>query len=115
MTDRPTVVTTFKDLESDERLRETIERRCAQLADEFQEVTRFEITLTEDGSGFSVHGHVTGKGRNVGAQAEASELAPATDRLLDKVERQLRKVHDKQIFSQRRDAQRHPVKKSNAS
>lgn len=115
MTDRPTVVTTFKDLEPNEGLRETIERRCAQLADEFQEVTRFEITLTEDGQGFSVHGHVTGKGRNVGAQAEASELAPAADRLLNKVERQLRKVHDKQIFSQRREAQRHPAKKTNAS
>jgi ribosomal subunit interface protein len=114
MAERPTVVTTFKDLDADERVRDAIEKRCARLADEFREVTRFEITLAEDGAGFAVHGHVTGKGRDVGAQAEAKDLGPAADRLLDKVERQLRKFHDKQIFSQRREAQRDPPKKKNS-
>jgi ribosomal subunit interface protein len=112
MSDRPIVVTTFKDLETDEKIREAIDARCAHLADEFREVTRFEITLTEDGVGFSAHGHATGKGRDVSARAEATELGPAVDLLLDKVHKQLRKVHDKQIFAQRRDAQRNPPKKS---
>jgi ribosomal subunit interface protein len=111
MAERPTVVTTFKDLETDERVRETIEKRCTQLAEEFPEVNRFDIKLAGDGSGYAVNGHVTGKGRDVGAQAEASQLAPAADRLLEKLERQLRKFHDKQIFAQRREAQRDPPKK----
>ena len=115
MAEGPTVVTTFKDLPSDERVREAIEKRCTQLAQEFPEVTRFEISLTVDGAGYAVHGHVTGKGRDVGAQAEASELAPAADRLLEKVERQLRKFHDKQIFAQRREAQRDPPKKKTSA
>jgi ribosome-associated translation inhibitor RaiA len=37
---------------------------------------------------------------------------PAVDAVLDKVKRQLRKAHDKRIFAQRRDAQRHPPKRS---
>jgi ribosomal subunit interface protein len=115
MAERPTVVTTFKDLETDERVREAIEKRCTQLAEEFPEVSRFEINLAVDGSGYAVHGHVTGKGRDVGAQAEASELAPAADRLLEKVARQLRKFHDKQIFTQRREAQRDPPKRKRSA
>jgi ribosomal subunit interface protein len=115
MAERPTVVMTFKDLPADEHLRDAIEKRCAHLADEFREVSRFEITLAEDGGGYTVHGHVTGKGGDLGAQAGATQLAPAADRLLDKVERQLRKFHDKRIFTQRREAQRDPPKKKNAS
>jgi len=115
MAEGPKVVTTFKDLQADERVREAIEKRCTQLAEEFPEVTRFEISLAEDGSGYAVHGHVTGKGRDVGAQAEASELAPAADRLLEKLARQLRKSHDKQIFTQRREAQRDPPKRKTSA
>ena len=111
MTERPAVVTTFKDIPSDERVREVIEKRCHVLAQEFHELSRVEITLSEVGNGFSGHAHVTGKGRDVGAQAEASELLPAADRLLDRMERQLRKLHDKRIFGQRREAQRDPPKK----
>ena len=56
-----------------------------------------------------------GQDDDVGAQAEASELAPAADRLLEKLARQLRKYHDKQIFTQRREAQRDPPKKKSAA
>ena len=51
---------------------------------------------------------------DVGAQAEASEPGPAADQVLDKLERQLRTLHDKRIFSQRRDARRDPAKKHTA-
>jgi putative sigma-54 modulation protein len=114
MDERSTLVS-FKDLPTDERAREAIEKRCAHLAEEFQEITRIEITLSEDGAGYTVHGHVTGKGSDVDAQAEASDLAVGADRLLDKLERQLRKHHDKRIFTQRRTARRDPPKKRNPS
>ena len=112
MDERSTVVT-FKDMSADDRLREAIEKRCAHFAEEFQEITRIEITLSEDGAGYTVHGHVTGKGSDVGGQADASDLGAAADRLLDKLERQLRKHHDKRIFTQRRTARRDPPKKRN--
>jgi ribosomal subunit interface protein len=112
MTQSPVVLVHFKDLEFesdvDEGVRNLIDRRCAHLADEFREVTRFEINLSQDGNGFVVHGHATGKNTNVATHAAASEAAPATDQVLGKIERQLRRMHDKRIFGQRRDAQKDP-------
>jgi ribosomal subunit interface protein len=105
------VMVSFKDMAADEPARDAIHRRCAALANEFQEVTRFEITLLPDGVGFAGHGHVTGKGEDVGAQASAKEILAAAEALLDKLERQLRKHHDKRIFAQRRAAQRDAMRK----
>jgi ribosomal subunit interface protein len=106
------VVVAFKDIEHDEEVREAIARRCRELWAEFHEVTRVEITFLEDGgAGYSAHGHVTGKGEDVGAHATAKALMPAAEVLLDKLERQLRKHHDKRIFSQRREAQRDAMRK----
>lgn len=111
MSERPNVVTTFKDMEVDETIREAIAERCLQIAEEFPEVSRMETTIAQDGVRYTVHGHVTTKGHDLGAQAEASQPGPAADRLLDRIERQLRTLHDKRIFSQRREAQRDPPKK----
>jgi ribosome-associated translation inhibitor RaiA len=100
------VVVSFKDLHPVELVRSAVERRCDALALEFPETTRFEIILAPDGVGFTAHAHVTGNHTEVAAHAAASELAPAADKLLEAVERQLRKLHDKKIFAQRREAQR---------
>jgi ribosomal subunit interface protein len=101
----------FKDLPTDERVRDSIQARCRLLTEEFQEITRFEFTLAEEGNGFAAQGHIRGKGTDVATRAEASQLGAAADQLLDKVERQLRRAHDKRIFSQRRGAQRDPPKR----
>ena len=114
MNQRPTVITNFKDLPHDDDVRESIERRSERLAHEFKEISRIELTLVEDGANVAAHGHVTGNHRDVGAQAEASEPGPAADQVLDKLERQLRTLHDKRIFAQRRDARRDPPKKRTA-
>ena len=108
-----TVLLNFKDLTPDETLRDTLERHCQELAQEFHEITRFELTLAEDGDGFTAHGHVTGKNTDLATHANASELARAVEQLLQKVERQLRRAHDKRIFAPRRDAQRDPPKRKN--
>lgn len=111
MAQGPTVLMNFKDLPTDERVRDSIEARCRLLTEDFQEITRFEFTLSGEGNGFTAHGHVRGKSTDVATQAGASDLAVAADQLLDRIERQLRRVHDKRIFSQRRDAQRDPPKR----
>jgi ribosomal subunit interface protein len=113
MAPSPTVVTHFKDLAVDDEVRDAIEKHCARLAQEFQEVMRFEFTLVENGSGFAANGHVTGKNRDLSAQADGPALRSAAERALDKIERQLRKIHDKRIFSQRREAQKAPPKRKN--
>ncbi len=102
----PTVVISFKDLDADDQVRDSIEKRCVQLAEEFQETAKFEVTLSPDGSGFSAHGRVTGKDTETTTHANGDDVAQASDRLLDKLERQLRRAHDKRIFAHRREAQR---------
>ena len=115
MTKNPSVVIHFKEVEQDEPLRESIQKKGQHLADEFREVSKIEISLAPNGAGFIANGHVTGKGTDVATHVEASKLAPAVDSVFDKIERQLRKIHDKRIFTQRREAQRAPAKRVNAT
>lgn len=115
MSDRPVVIVHAKDLdldpEVDERMRNSIERRCAALGEEFPEVGRFEFNLTLVGVSYHVHGHATGKNTDVATHAEATDPGPAAEMVIDKIGKQLRKHHDKRIFSQRRDAQKDPPKR----
>ena len=111
MSQKPIVLIHFKDLAHDEELRESLEARCQHLGEEFHETSRFELTFSEDGDSFLAHGHVTGKNTDVATHASASQMGPAADQLLDKVEKQLRRAHDKRIFSHRRDAQKDPPKR----
>ncbi len=122
MTKNPSVVIHFKEVEQDEPLRESIQQKSQHLASEFHEVSKIEISVAPNGVGFIVNGvgfivngHVTGKGTDIATQVEASELTPAVDSVFDKVERQLRKLHDKRIFAQRREAQRDPAKRVKAN
>lgn len=107
----PTVVISFKDMETDETLRQLVEARCLEFAEEFPETTRFEITLRPDGVGHVAHGHVTGSHTEVATHAEAIDPSHAADRLLDKLVRQLRRVHEKRIFAHRREAQQAQLKR----
>lgn len=115
MSDRATVVVHFKDIETDETLREVVQKGCDHLAEEFHEVNRIEVAVSEDGGvGFEVHAHATGKNTDVATQASAEQPRVAADRVLDKIQRQLRKHHDKRIFAQRRDARKDPPKRKMA-
>jgi ribosomal subunit interface protein len=103
---KPIVVISFKDISVNESVRETLEFGCERLAAEFPETTRFELTLAPDGAGFTAHAHVTGRSTEVPTHAQGVEIGEAADKLLDKLERQLRRVHDKRVYSPRRDAQK---------
>ncbi|MBW2234504.1 MAG: HPF/RaiA family ribosome-associated protein [Deltaproteobacteria bacterium] len=105
------VVISFKDIDPQEKVRETVEERCEVLAEEFPETTRFEVILSSDGASWTAHGHVTGNHTEVAGHGDASELAVAADKLLEQLARQLRKIHDKKIFAQRREAQRASVRR----
>jgi ribosomal subunit interface protein len=111
MTESPTVVVHVRDATLTDSVREAIDKQCGRLVEEFKEVKKFEITISGNGVGFEVHGRATGKNTEIATHAIASEPGPAADQLFDKIERQLRKVHDKRIFSQRRSAQKDPPKR----
>jgi ribosome-associated translation inhibitor RaiA len=99
-------VISFKDIPVNDSVREALESGCQRLAGEFPETTRFELTLAPDGGGHTAHAHVTGRSTEVATHARGVEIGEAADRLLDKLERQLRRVHDKHVFAPRRDAQK---------
>jgi ribosomal subunit interface protein len=111
MAETPTVVVRFKDVERDELVREEIERKVRQIAEEFPETTRFEINLEPDGAAFRIHAHVNGKNTEVATHGDGPDVRTATDQLFHRVKHQLRRVHDKRIFVQRREAQRSNPKK----
>jgi ribosomal subunit interface protein len=112
MVQGPPVVVHFREIPNSERVRQSIEARCEHLAAEFDEVARFEITFTPLGTEIAANGHATGKNTNVATQASGKNLRAAADQVVEKIERQLRKIHDKRIFAQRREAQRKPAKRS---
>lgn len=105
--EQPTVVTiSFKDLETDETLRDSVEERCLTLAAEFPRTTRYEITISPDGSGHVTHARVSGGPIHIDTHASAIEMSLAADRALEKVEHQLRRIHDKRVFARRRAAKK---------
>jgi ribosome-associated translation inhibitor RaiA len=111
MVDTPVVTISFKDLDGDEAVRERIEARCRALAEEFPETTRFEITITPDGSGHVTHARVNGRSTHLDAHASAIELSLSAEQALDKIHHQLRSGHDKRIFARRREARKENPKR----
>lgn len=109
------ITVSFKDMPIDEELRERVEDRCRTLGEEFPELTHLEVTVTRDGAGHSASGHVSGRSTQLATHAAAPEPAHAADQLLDTLRHQLRKAHDKRIFTRRREAQLHNPKKERAS
>ena len=113
MTNETSVAIHFKDLETDHDVRDHLSARCQHLASEFPETDRYELTLEGDPISVEAHGHVTGKKTRVAAPIKgAVNPRDAGDQVLDKLERELRKEHDKRIFSPRRKAQKTRVKRT---
>lgn len=106
MTQALSVVIRFKDVENDEEVRDLLDERCRRLSNEFPETARYELTIDQSSTELAAHAHVTGKGLDAAAHASGSDARQAGERALDKLERELRRVHDKRIFTHRREAQK---------
>jgi ribosomal subunit interface protein len=94
----------FKDMSVIESVRELVERRCAELAEEFPELTHVHVTLAPDGKGHHASVHATGRSTEIATHAQAREPGHAADQVLDTVRHQLRRTHDKRRFAHRRRA-----------
>jgi ribosome-associated translation inhibitor RaiA len=106
-----TVVIRFKDMANHESLRSALESRMYHLANEFPETTHFELTLEPEAGDISAHSHVSGRHTDLAAHARAADLQQAGERSIDKLERELRREHDKRIFGNRRSAQKTKAKR----
>jgi ribosome-associated translation inhibitor RaiA len=100
------VIVRFKDFATNDEIKGILEARCRHLAQEFPETSHYELTLSLDADDVSAHAHVTGRRTQVAAHAKSDDLRQAGERALDKLERELRREHDKRIFAPRREAQR---------
>ncbi len=90
-------------------LREKLDARCRELAAEFPEVSRLEVTLEFGKAGIDISGHATGKATDAAVHAQGKDALHALGLLVDKLRHQLRREHDKRIFAHRREAQhQHP-------
>ena len=94
----------FRDTPHSAHLRSECEGWGDAMRSEFPDVTRVEVTVSHDGDAHEVHVHVTGKQIDFASSSKNREsvLAAARD-AFDRLQAQLRKHHDKQIFSHRRD------------
>jgi len=113
MTYSRNTVVNFKDIPTSPAVRTFIEERCHQVAEEFPEDLRFEVTIAMDGDQFSAHGRVKGRNIDVAANHDwESEAGKAADQLLEKLRAQIRKQHDKTIFKNRRIARNAQTKRN---
>ena len=94
----------FHDVPHSESIRRNCERWAALLTEEFPETSKYEVTLSHSKGDHAAHVHVTGKDIDVAAAAEKRELSEAVTEGFERLRRQLRKHHDKQIFARRRNA-----------
>ena len=106
MSEEATVVLGFKGVEHDEDLSQSVEQRCRALAIEFPETTHFEVHVELEAGEVSVRAHVSGRDTQFASHARAPQGRAASDSALEKLERELRRHHDKRIFTARREAQR---------
>jgi ribosome-associated translation inhibitor RaiA len=101
-----TVVIRFKDIEADEELRNLLGKRCLSISEDFPETTHYELSLSLDSSEVSAHAHVSGRGIDLAAHASAEDTRTSGEAALDKLQRELRREHDKRIFGHRRSARK---------
>jgi ribosome-associated translation inhibitor RaiA len=94
----------FKDMAVLEEVRGELERRCHELAGEFPELTHVDVTLSPDGSGHHASARASGRRTELASHAQAPSPGHAAHRVLDQLRHQLRRGHDKRVFSQRRRA-----------
>jgi ribosome-associated translation inhibitor RaiA len=100
------VIVRFKDFATNQEIKELLEGRCRHLAQEFPETSHYELTLSLDSDDVTAHAHVSGRRTQAAAHATSNDMRQAGEKALDKLERELRREHDKRIFTPRREAQR---------
>lgn len=111
MKNQANVVIHWKGLESEEEVHDHLAERCLHIAAEFPETSHYELSIEPSGREIGCHGHVNGKHTRVAAHSQGRASArQAADSVLEKLERELRREHDKRIFGRRRKAQREKLK-----
>ena len=112
MTQAGKLNTHWRNLRADQATDEYLERRCEHLMEEFPEADTFEVSFQLEGQEIECHAHVDGKRTRLAAHSSGAQNSrQAAEKALDKLEREMRKDHDKRIFGSRRKAQKSQTKR----
>ena len=92
-------------------VRAYVERKLSKLGRRLHESTLVEVVLDRERNPKIADDHVVeaeihAKGRNLVAREAAPSFEVATDRLVDRLERQVERLRDKRVHEPRRRAQR---------
>lgn len=96
----------FQDVPRSERIQRDCEALASDLRGEFPETRKIEVTLTHAGDLHETRVRVTGKDLDLAASSKGDRQSESVSDAFERARRRLRKHHDKQIFSRRRDASR---------
>ena len=96
----------FQDVPHSDQTKGECEALAQGLQDEFPDVEKTEVTISHARDAYSTHLHVIGKHISINSSANSRELAETLTEAFTKAHTQLRKHHDKVVFSRRRDAQK---------
>ncbi len=96
----------FQEVPHSKAVHRDCERLAGELQDEFPEVSRFDVSVTHDGDDRKMHLHITGKDVDLAARGQSRDTREAVMQAFDRIRKQLRRRHDKQIFAHRRSVQK---------
>ena len=92
----------FHDLPHSDPIHRACEQWVDALQEEFPETSKYEVTLSHSRGEHEAHVHVTGKDLELASAAQHRDLKDAVTEGFERLRRQLRKKHDKRIFTRRR-------------
>ncbi len=101
-----TLVIRFKDIEHDDDVHSHLESRLRQLTHDFPEAAHYELSLSAQATDVAALVQARGRRIDLAAHAVTQDARAAGELALDKLQRELRREHDKRIFSRRREARR---------
>ena len=96
----------FHDVPHSKKIKDEFETLAGSLRDDFPWILKIEVSLSHAQEEIESHVHITAKDFELAASATGREMSECLADAVDKARKQLRKHHDKVVFSHRRDAQR---------
>jgi ribosome-associated translation inhibitor RaiA len=96
----------FHDIPPSDHIKEEFEKLATNLREEFPGIMKLEASLKRVNDDLETQLRVTGKDLELASNASSRELRESLSEAFEHLRRQLRKRHDKVIFSRRREAQK---------
>ncbi len=92
----------FHDVPHSELLQAEAERHASQLQQEFEAISKLEVSFSHDRAEHQTHLHLTGREGEFAAHAADADAKASLEAAFTRLHRQLRRHHDKRTLERRR-------------